>query len=180
LKIIIEEKASREDEDTIIVRCASLNESILKLLQQLKAGDELITCTQNGTIARIRPDDVYYFESVDNKTFLYTEKEVYEIRQKLYEIEDSYLFANATGVGMKPLEGQMVIPDASFLRKDLIVTDVVYMPTETELLRVAKEVGCKTMNGLGMMLYQGAAAFELWTGKEMPIDYMKEILDIKF
>ena len=96
------------------------------------------------------------------------------------EIEDSYLFANATGVGMKPLEGQMVIPDASFLRKDLIVTDVVYMPTETELLRVAKEVGCKTMNGLGMMLYQGAAAFELWTGKEMPIDYMKEILDIKF
>ena len=36
------------------------------------------------------------------------------------------------------------------------------------------------MNGLGMMLYQGAAAFELWTGKEMPIDYMKEILDIKF
>ena len=90
MKIIIEEKASREDEDTIIVRCASLNESILKLLQQLKAGDELITCTQNGTIARIRPDDVYYFESVDNKTFLYTEKEVYEIRQKLYEIEDSY------------------------------------------------------------------------------------------
>ena len=83
MKIIIEEKASREDEDTIIVRCASLNESILKLLQQLKAGDELITCTQNGTIARIRPDDVYYFESVDNKTFLYTEKEV-------YEIEDSY------------------------------------------------------------------------------------------
>lgn len=78
MKIIIEEKASREDEDTIIVRCASLNESILKLLQQLKAGDELITCTQNGTIARIRPDDVYYFESVDNKTFLYTEKEVYE------------------------------------------------------------------------------------------------------
>ena len=61
MKIIIEEKASREDEDTIIVRCASLNESILKLLQKLKAGDELITCTQNGTIARIRPDDVYYF-----------------------------------------------------------------------------------------------------------------------
>ena len=97
------------------------------------------------------------------------------------EIEDSYLFANATGVGMKPLEEADGYSDASFLRKDLIVTDVVYMPTETELLRVAKEVGCKTMNGLGMMLYQGAAAFELWTGKEMPIDYMKEILDdIKF
>lgn len=96
------------------------------------------------------------------------------------EIADSYIFTNATGVGMKPLEGQMVIPDASYLRKDLIVTDVVYMPTQTEMLKVAKDLGCKTMNGLGMMLYQGAAAFELWTGKEMPIDHMKKILDIQF
>lgn len=96
------------------------------------------------------------------------------------EIDDSYLFANATGVGMKPLEGQMVIPDASYLRKDLIVTDVVYMPEKTKLLEVAEEVGCKNMNGMGMMLYQGAAAFEMWTGKEMPIEYMKDILDIHF
>lgn len=116
-------------------------------------------------------------EKTSCKATLYDLADTAALKQ---EIEDSYLFANATGVGMKPLEGQMVIPDASFLRKELIVTDVVYMPTETELLRVAKEVGCKTMNGLGMMLYQGAAAFELWTGKEMPIDYMKEILDIHF
>lgn len=96
------------------------------------------------------------------------------------EIEDSYLFANATGVGMKPLEGQMIIPDETYLRKDLIVTDVVYIPVKTKMLEVAEGVGCKCMNGLGMMLYQGAAAFELWTGKEMPIEYMKEILDINF
>lgn len=96
------------------------------------------------------------------------------------EIESSYLFANATGVGMKPLEGQMVIPDASYLRPDLIVTDVVYSPTETELLRVAKEVGCKTMNGLGMMLYQGAAAFKLWADQDMPIDYIKDVMDIHY
>lgn len=86
------------------------------------------------------------------------------------EIEDSYLFANATGMGMKPLEGQTYIPDKSFFRKDLIVTDVVYFPRETEMLRMAKEVGCKTMNGLGMMLFQGSAAFELWTGQPMPIE----------
>ena len=94
------------------------------------------------------------------------------------EIADSYLFANATGVGMKPLEGQMVIPDASYL-PDLIVTDVVYMPTKTKLLEVAEEVGCPCMNGLGMMLYQGAAAFKMWTGEDMPIAYMKEILHIE-
>lgn len=81
------------------------------------------------------------------------------------EIADSYLFANATGVGMKPLEGKTYIPDKSFLRPDLIVTDTVYAPRETVLLKMAKEVGCKkTMNGLGMMLFQGAAAFKLWTG----------------
>ena len=58
-------------------------------------------------------------------------------------------------------------------------SDVVYYPRETELLRMAKEVGCKTMNGLGMMLFQGAAAFKMWTGEDMPIEYMKEKLDIK-
>lgn len=94
------------------------------------------------------------------------------------EIEDSYIFVNATGMGMKPLEGQTYIPDKSFFRPDLIVTDVVYSPRETEMLRMAKEVGCKTMNGLGMMLFQGSAAFELWTGEPMPIDHMKEFLGI--
>ena len=104
-----------------------------------------------------------------------------EIPEKLKEeIADSYLFANGTGMGMKPLEGQTYIPDKSFLRPDLIVTDVVYAPRETALLKMAKEVGCKTMNGLGMMLFQGSAAFELWTGEPMPIEYMKEILDIKY
>ncbi|MBC5639068.1 MULTISPECIES: shikimate dehydrogenase [Clostridia] len=95
------------------------------------------------------------------------------------EIASSYLFTNATGMGMKPLEGQTYIPDKSFLRPDLIVSDVVYYPRETELLRMAKEVGCKTMNGIGMMLFQGAAAFKMWTGEDMPIEYMKEKLDIK-
>ena len=95
------------------------------------------------------------------------------------EIASSYLFTNATGMGMKPLEGKTYIPNKSFLRPDLIVSDVVYYPRETELLRMAKEVGCKTMNGLGMMLFQGAAAFKMWTGEDMPIEYMKEKLDIK-
>ena len=96
------------------------------------------------------------------------------------EIADSYLFAQATGVGMKPMEGQSVVPDKSFFRPDLIVTDTIYSPRETALLKMAKEVGCKTMNGLGMMLFQGDAAFHLWTGKHMPIDHMKEVLDIKY
>ena len=96
------------------------------------------------------------------------------------EIADSYLFAQATGVGMKPLEGQSVIPDTSFLRPDLIVTDTVYAPRQTKLLEQAEEAGCKCMNGLGMMLLQGDAAFHLWTGKHMPLEHMKKVLDIQY
>ncbi len=96
------------------------------------------------------------------------------------EIESSFILTNATGMGMKPLEGQTYIPDASYLRADLIVSDIVYSPKETALLKMAKEVGCKTMNGMGMMLFQGAAAFEMWVGQPMPIPYMKEILDIQY
>jgi shikimate dehydrogenase len=95
------------------------------------------------------------------------------------EIESSYLFVNATGVGMKPLEGQMVIPDETYLRPDLFVADTVYMPHVTKLLETADKVGCKWINGDGMMLYQGAEAFKLFTGKEMPIEHMKEFLNIK-
>lgn len=96
------------------------------------------------------------------------------------EIEDSYLFANATGMGMKPREGQTYIPDSSFFRPDLIVTDVIYSPPETAMLKMAREAGCRTMNGMGMLLFQAAAAFRLWTGKEMPIEHMKEVLNIRY
>ena len=64
-----------------------------------------------------------------------------------------------------------------FFRPELIVVDVPYSPLETKM---AKEVGCKTMNGLGMMLFQGAAAFKLWTGQDMPIEHMKEVLNIRY
>ncbi len=96
------------------------------------------------------------------------------------EIEDSYLLANATGMGMKPLEGQTFLPDTSFLRPDLIVTDTVYAPAKTRFLEMAEEVGCKRMNGFGMMLFQGAAAFKMWTGHDMPIEHMKEVLGIDY
>ena len=96
------------------------------------------------------------------------------------EIESSYLLANATGCGMKPLEGMTWLPDKSFLRPDLIVTDTVYAPAETKFLSIAKEVGCKHMNGFGMMLFQGAAAFKMWTGVDMPIEHMKEVLGIRY
>lgn len=96
------------------------------------------------------------------------------------EMNDSYLFTNATGVGMKPMEGQTYIPDKSFFRPDLIVTDVIYSPHETAMLKMAREAGCKTMNGQGMMLFQAIEAIELILGERVDSEYMKEKLGISY
>jgi len=93
------------------------------------------------------------------------------------EIADSFLLANATGLGMKPYEGITWLPDSSYLRPDLIVTDTVYTPRMTRFLEMARDAGCRYMNGHGMMLFQGAAAFKLWTGQEMDIPHMKRFLN---
>lgn len=63
------------------------------------------------------------------------------------------------------------------IRPDLVVFDVVYSPLETELLKFAKKHGAKkVINGLGMMIHQGAEAFKLFTGEDMPVDHVKEVL----
>ena len=111
------------------------------------------------------------------KAALYDLKDTELLRK---EMDSSYIFVNATGAGMKPLEDVSVVPDISYFRPELIVVDVPYSPLETKMRKMAKEAGCKTMNGLGMMLFQGSAAFELWTGKPMPIEYMKDILNIHY
>ena len=90
------------------------------------------------------------------------------------EIQESAILTNATSVGMAPNTEQSIISDKSFFHKDLIVSDVIYNPRETKLLKLAREFGCETQNGLYMLLYQGSEAFRLWTGQEMPIQIIKE------
>lgn len=89
MKIVIEEAAQGE-EDQIIIRCNKLDENILKLISELKMGQKKFAGMKNGNITMIDPAAVYYFEGVDNKVFLYCKQNVYEIKQKLYEIEDEY------------------------------------------------------------------------------------------
>ena len=90
------------------------------------------------------------------------------------EIQSSDIFANATIVGMKPMEKESVVKDTSAFRPGLVVADAVYNPEETRLLREAKEAGCTCLNGKGMLLWQGVAAFRLYTGEEMPVQEVKE------
>lgn len=88
-------------------------------------------------------------------------------------ISESALLLNATSVGMAPNTEGTIIEDTSLYHPDLIVSDVIYNPRETRFLKEAKEAGCRTFNGMYMLLYQGAEAFRLWTGKEMPVKEIK-------
>ncbi|MBU9728750.1 shikimate dehydrogenase [Diplocloster modestus] len=89
-------------------------------------------------------------------------------------ISDSAILTNGTSVGMSPHADGCIIPDSGMLRPDLIVSDVIYNPRETRLLQMARDRGCQVFNGLYMLLYQGAEAFRIWTGQDMPVSVIKE------
>ena len=97
-----------------------------------------------------------------------------ETEQLARSLAESHILANATKVGMAPLEQESLVPDAGWFHSGLIVTDAVYHPKETKMLREAKAKGCKVIGGLGMLLWQGAEAFRLFTGKEMPVKEVYE------
>lgn len=104
---------------------------------------------------------------------------VYDIdeTERFYQaIKDGDIFVNATIVGMKPMEDESLIKDMSVFHENLIVADIVYNPEETKLMREAKEAGCKVVGGKGMLIWQGASAFNLYTGEEMPVEEVKELL----
>ncbi len=89
MKITIEDRPDG-GEDEIIIRCKHVDEHLLKLVYALKAGQEKLTATKGTDIVQIAPKDIFYFEAVDNKVFLYLEKDVYETKQKLYELEERF------------------------------------------------------------------------------------------
>lgn len=89
-------------------------------------------------------------------------------------ILNSRALANATPIGMAPSDEQMPIEDPSVLHKDLAVFDAVYHPLETKLIKEAKARNLTTVSGLSMLLYQGAKAFEYFTGHEMPVEIVKK------
>ncbi|MFR4352704.1 MAG: shikimate dehydrogenase [Roseburia sp.] len=90
------------------------------------------------------------------------------------ELATGHIFVNATSVGMKPMEDESVVKDIAAFRPGFVVADVVYNPEETRLLREARKAGCVCIGGKGMLLWQGAAAFTLYTGREMPVAEVKE------
>ena len=90
-----------------------------------------------------------------------------------HELADSAILINGTSIGMAPDVDACPIPSADLLPDGIIVSDIIYNPKETKLLTMAREKGLPYFNGTYMLLYQGAEAFRLWTGCEMPVDLIK-------
>jgi len=90
-------------------------------------------------------------------------------------LKDTNIVINTTSIGMKKDDPSLI--DDDYLTSSIeAVVDIIYNPPETKLLRIAKNKGIKTINGLGMLLHQGALSFQLWTGKKAPIGVMRKAL----
>ncbi len=89
-------------------------------------------------------------------------------------LSESAMLVNATNVGMEPNVEDCPITDSTLLSPPLFVYDVIYHPQETKLVRLARDAGCRTANGEGMLLFQGAASFQCWTGQEMPVNLVRQ------
>ncbi len=90
------------------------------------------------------------------------------------EIADSQILTNATRVGMAPQDQSMAVPDVSVFHKGLVVADTVYNPRETRLIREARAAGCLGVEGIGMLVRQGEAAYQIFTSKAMPVEEVQK------
>lgn len=120
-----------------------------------------------------------YLEKLQHETGFRVDLFTLEDAQELQEnIRKAELLVNATSVGMDG--ASQPIPTSIVLPEKLLVADVIYQPFETPFLKWARNQGNQSINGLGMLLYQAAEAFELWTDKEMPTDQIWELLKQKY
>ena len=130
---------------------------------------------RSSSIEKTRP----YLEKIQNATGFRVDLFALEDVQELQDsITQADLLVNATSVGMDG--SSQPIPTSIILPEKLLVADVIYQPFETPFLKWARNQGNQSINGLGMLLYQAAEAFELWTGKEMPTDQIWELLKQKY
>ena len=130
---------------------------------------------RSSSMEKTRP----YLEKIQNATGFRVDLFALEDVQNLQDsITQADLLVNATSVGMDG--SSQPIPTSIVLPEKLLVADVIYQPFETPFLKWARNQGNQSINGLGMLLYQAAEAFELWTGKEMPTDQIWELLKQKY
>ena len=91
-------------------------------------------------------------------------------------VTEAHIVVDSTPVGMHPHADVAPVVPAAWLHEGQVVCDLTYNPRETTLLRAARCRGAQTVDGTGMLVHQGAVAFEIWTGEPAPVDVMREAL----
>jgi len=130
---------------------------------------------RSASMEKTRPYLDKLQEQTGFKVDLYALEDASELQARIAE---SDLLVNATSVGM---DGQSSpVPESINLPETLLVADIIYQPFDTPFLKWAKSQGNPAVNGLGMLLYQAAEAFQLWTGKEMPTEEIWQSLTEKY
>jgi len=120
-----------------------------------------------------------------NRTMQKAEEIAAEIRRRFprqevvvgYPANSVDFMINATSLGLRPEDPFPFDPKQFRLQQARAVYDMIYRPAETPLLRAAKAAGCRTANGTGMLLHQGAKALEIWSGKTAPLEVMRHALE---
>jgi shikimate dehydrogenase len=156
-------------------------------LKMMLAGARILVLGAGGAgrVAALRlaeeaPSEMFLVNRTEDKAAAVAE----EIRQKFPRIKTCTAFpegkvdllVNATSVGLKRGDA-LPLDDEHFpLNRAAAVFDMIYRPAETSLLKAAKAAGCRTANGTGMLLHQGARALELWTGRMAPMEVMRDAL----
>ncbi len=79
---------SPPQEEEILVQCHEINEEVLSVVEKLKSDEAMILASRDGEVFPVPAKEIYYIESVDNKTFIYLKKSVFDTKLKLYEIEE--------------------------------------------------------------------------------------------
>lgn len=168
-------KFNTENKNILLIGCGGGGRAVIAALNSAQAKTKKIYISDINDVA-INSTENYFSQS----DFI----EFPQIRAKLEFISNidipkvignCDLLVNATPCGMK--ESDPCVVDEKLIRRDLAVFDLIYNPKETKLLKIAREKGAATVNGLGMLLYQGACAFEFWTEEKAPLKEMREALN---
>jgi shikimate dehydrogenase len=129
-----------------------------------------------GVVVKNQGGKLVIFDRRDSKSFALARglKCQAEKLENLAKHDDYQVLINATPAGMYPQVKSMPVPK-SFIKKNIVIFDVIYNPLQTQLLKEGKKKGCKCINGVDMFVEQAAKQFELLTGKKAPVKVMKKV-----
>ena len=166
-------KFDADNKSALIIGCGGAGRAIIAALSCKDIGiNKIYVCEINN--AQVESTKEHFLKLSQNLQDIVNKKvEFISLEQLSTKIKASQLLVNASSVGMKERDSRVI--DKKLLHKDLFVYDVIYN-RESELIKDAKSLELRCSGGLSMLLYQGAHAFEFWTGKIAPIEVMRKAL----